>query len=124
MAVALAVAGGGALGALSRYGLDRWIEQRSESFFPWSTFAINTSGCFAVGFLIASLVDRHRTPEWLRIGLVVGFCGGYTTFSTFAQETLSSLEARDVAIALVSVTGSVVVGVTAVLAGTWAGRLV
>jgi len=87
MVVALAVGVCGAIGALSRYGLDAAIERRTESVFPWATFVINVSGCLAVGFVIAALVDRHRAPQWLRAGLVIGFCGGYTTFSTFAQET-------------------------------------
>ena len=124
MAVALVVVLGGAFGALSRYGVDEWIERRVESSFPWSTFVINTSGCFAVGFVIVALVDRHRAPEWLRVGLVVGFCGGYTTFSTFAQETLDLVEARDTWMAIASVTASVLVGVAALLAGTRVGRLV
>ena len=124
MAAALAVAVGGALGALSRYGVDAWIEQRSESTFPWSTFAINVSGCFAVGFVIAALVDRHRAPEWLRIGLVVGLCGGYTTFSTFAQETLDLVDTRALGIAVASVVASVALGVAAVLVGLRVGRLV
>ena len=124
MGVAFAVAVGGAFGALSRYGVDTWIERRAESVFPWATFAINFSGCFAVGFLIAAFVDRHRAPQWLRIGLVVGFCGGYTTFSTFAQETLDLVETRDMAIAAGYVAASVALGVVAVLIGTKVGRLV
>ena len=124
MPVAFGVAIGGALGVLSRYGIDTWIERRSEGAFPWSTFAINISGCFAVGFLIAAFVDRHRAPQWLRIGFVVGFCGGYTTFSTFAQETLDLVEARDVGIALANVSASVVLGVLAVFVGARVGRLV
>lgn len=123
MAVSLGVAIGGALGALSRYGVDTWVERRSDSLFPWATFLINVSGCFAVGFIVAALVDRHRAPEWMRIGLVVGFCGGYTTFSTFAQETLDTLEARDVATAALYVSASIAVGLVAVLAGTRLGRL-
>jgi CrcB protein len=124
MAVAFGVAVGGAVGALSRYGLDTWIERRSETLFPLSTFVINVSGCFAVGFIIAALVDRHRAPLWLRMGLVIGFCGGYTTFSTFAQETLDLVETRDLAIAFASVTASVLLGVSAVLIGVRVGRLV
>ena len=123
MAVSLGVAIGGALGALSRYGVDTWVERRSDSLFPGATFLINVSGCFAVGFIVAALVDRHRAPEWMRIGLVVGFCGGYTTFSTFAQETLDTLEARDVATAALYVSASIAVGLVAVLAGTRLGRL-
>ncbi len=124
MAVALGVAVGGAVGALSRYGLDAWIERRSESLFPWSTFVINVSGCFAVGFIVAALVDRHTAPQWLRMGLVIGFCGGYTTFSTFAQETLDLVEARDLAVAFASIAASVLLGVLAVLIGVRVGRLV
>ena len=92
MSVVVSVAVGGAFGAISRYGLDRVIEQRTESSFPWSTFVINVSGCLLVGFLIAAIVDRRSAPEWLRAGLVVGFCGGYTTFSTFSYETVALME--------------------------------
>ena len=112
---------GGAFGALSRYGLDRLIEQRGESTFPWSTFAIKVSGCVLVGFLIAA-IDRHSAPDCLRAGLVVGFCGGYTTFSTFARETLDLVAAREVAIAALSVSADVFLGVLAVVAGAWLGR--
>ena len=123
MAAAFAVAFGGSLGALSRYGVDTWIERRSESLFPWATFVINITGCFAVGFLIAAIVDRHNAPQWLRTGLVVGFCGGYTTFSTFAQESLDLVQARDIAIAAAYVVASVGIGIVAVLIGTRVGRL-
>jgi fluoride exporter len=124
MSVVVSVAVGGALGAVSRYGLDRVIEQRSESSFPWSTFVINVSGCLLVGFLVAALVDRRSAPEWVRAGLVVGFCGGYTTFSTFGQETLDLIEADEVVLAVLNVCASVVLGVLAVLAGARLARLV
>jgi len=123
MAAVVSVIVGGAIGALSRYGLDRVIEQRSDSSFPWATFVINVSGCVLVGFLIAALVDRHSAPEWVRAGLVVGLCGGYTTFSTFAQETLDLLEGRDVVLAALSVSGNVVLGVLGVVAGAQLARL-
>jgi fluoride exporter len=123
MPVALAVALGGACGALARYGLDRLIERRSEAVFPWSTFAINASGCLVIGVLIAALVDRHETPAWVRVGLVMGVVGGYTTFSTFAQETLDLLEENRVGLALTYSLGSVVLGVAAVYAGLKLGRL-
>jgi CrcB protein len=124
MFVVFGIAVGGALGALSRYGVDRAIEQRSESTFPLSTFVINVSGCLVVGFVIAALVDRGSAPDWLRAALVVGFCGGYTTFSTFAQETVDLLESRAAAVAVMSVAANVVVGVLAVLAGARLGRAV
>lgn len=118
----VAVALGGAFGAVARYGLDRVIERRSDSLFPWSTFVINIAGCLVIGVLIAALVDRHHTPDWLRAGLVIGVVGGFTTFSTFAQEELDLLETH-VVTALAYVMASVAVGVAAVFVGSRLGRL-
>jgi CrcB protein len=122
MPVIVGVALGGALGASARYGLDRFIEARSFAVFPWATFTINLTGCLLIGVIGESLVDRHHLPAWLRVGLVVGVIGGYTTFSTFAQETLTLVEARDLAIALAYVLGSVGTGIVAVYAGALLGR--
>jgi fluoride exporter len=122
MPVAVAVAAGGALGALARYGLDRLVERRSFSVFPWSTFAINVSGCFVVGLVIGALVDRHHAPQWIRAALVVGFCGAYTTFSTFAQETLDLTAANDYSVALLNISASVIAGLVAVFLGNHLGR--
>jgi CrcB protein len=83
----IAVALGGATGALARYGLDRLVEQQLVTVFPWSTFTVNVTGCFLAGLAVAALVDRHDLPDWVRTGIVVGFLGAYTTFSTFAQES-------------------------------------
>jgi CrcB protein len=124
MPIVLAVALGGAFGAMSRYGLDRAIESRSSSSFPWATLVVNVSGCLLVGFLIAAIVDRHEAPAWVRAGLVVGFCGGYTTFSTFAQETLDLMEGRASALAVANVVVSVVLGLLAVFVGARLARAV
>ncbi|MDX6488031.1 MAG: fluoride exporter [Gaiellaceae bacterium] len=122
MLVALAVAVGGALGALARYGLDRFVQHHVLTVFPWSTFTINVTGCLLVGVLIGALVDRHHTPEWLRIGTVLGFLGAYTTFSTFAQETLDLAEGPHLSVAFVYSVGSVALGVAAVALGLGLGR--
>jgi CrcB protein len=123
MPVVLAVALGGALGSVARHGVDRFIERRTSSIFPWSTFTINVTGCLLIGAVIGALVDRHHTPAWVRAGLVVGVLGGYTTFSTFAQEGLGLFEDGRSALALAYTLGSVVVGLLAVYAGTRLGRL-
>jgi CrcB protein len=107
MAVVLAVALGGSLGALARYGMMIFVERRSLSVFPWDVFVVNMTGCFAVGLLISALVDRHDTPEWLRIGLVLGFIGAYTTFSTFAQDLYDLGEAKEYALAALNLIASV-----------------
>ena len=124
MPTALAVALGGGIGAAGRYGLDRLIERRSFSVFPWSTFTINVSGCLVIGFVIAAVVDRSAGPSWLRVGLAMGVIGGYTTFSTFAQETLDLLEESRPLLAVVYAVGSVGLGVVAVVAGMALGRSV
>ena len=124
MPVLLAVVLGGAVGSVTRYGLDRFIERRSFSIFPWSTFAINATGCLLIGVVIAALVDHHHTPAWVRAGLVMGVLGGYTTFSTFAQEGLSLFEEGRSEVALAYLLGSVITGVIAVYVGSRIGRLI
>jgi CrcB protein len=122
MPVIIGVALGGALGASSRYFIDRLIEQHTFSVFPWATFTINLTGCFLIGVITEALVDRHHLPAWIRVGLVVGVIGGYTTFSTFAQESLTLLEARDFAVTLTYTLASVAIGILFVWFGGLAGR--
>jgi fluoride exporter len=98
------------------------IEHRTFSLFPWGTFAVNISGCFLAGTVVAALVDRHHLPAALRIGLVVGFLAAYTAFSTFAQETVDLAKAHDFGVALVNATASVAAGLGAVVLGTYVGR--
>lgn len=117
MPVVIGVALGGAIGASARYLIDRGIEERVSSLFPWSTFVINLTGCFVIGVFAAALVDRHHIPGWIRIGLIMGVVGGYTTFSTFSQETLGLVDAHDFGVALAYVGGSVLLGLAAVYAG-------
>jgi len=122
MLLVLAVAAFGAAGALTRYGLDRFIEHRLLAVFPWSTFAINMTGSFVAGVAVAQLVDRHDAPAWVRTGVVVGFLGAYTTFSTFAQETHDLFSEGHSTLAVANAAGSVAVGVTLVVAGIAFGR--
>jgi CrcB protein len=122
MPVILAVAFGGAIGSLARYGLDRLIERRSFAVFPWSTFTINTTGCLLIGLVIAAVVDRAQAPAWLRVGLVMGVLGGYTTFSTFAQETLGLIEESRLELAALYALGSLGLGVLAVFVGMRIGQ--
>jgi CrcB protein len=123
MPVIVGVALGGAFGASARYLLDHAIEQRSFSIFPWATFTINVTGCLLIGVVTEALVDRHHLPPWIRVGLVMGVIGGYTTFSTFAEEALSLFDAHDAAVALAYTIGSVVTGIAAVYAGEHLGRM-
>jgi CrcB protein len=122
MPVVVGVALGGALGASSRYLLDTLIERNVSSIFPWATFTINITGCLVIGICEATLVDRHDVPAWVRVGIVMGVIGGYTTFSTFAQESLQLFDARDVGVGLLYTVGSVVTGVAAAYLGSRLGQ--
>jgi CrcB protein len=89
--VVLAIAVGGALGALARYGITRVIAVPPHGF-PWATFWTNMSGAFALGFLLTFVLERLPPTRYLRPFFAVGFLGSYTTFSTFAVETVVLLK--------------------------------
>jgi CrcB protein len=94
-----------------------------ESLFPWATFTINVTGCFLNGLLVAIVVETLGAPSWLSRGLIIGFLGAYTTFSTFGAETYELTELGHWGLAVVNVVGCAVVGVGAVALGQTLGRL-
>lgn len=107
---------GGAAGSSARYLLAQGVQRLSGSLFPFGTMAVNVLGCLAVGFLSIRL-EGSTVPAHLRMALLVGVLGGFTTFSTFSLETMSLLERREVLLAV----GNVLVTLVACLAGCWAG---
>ena len=112
----LAVAAGGLVGAPSRYLLDRAVTSRIESGLPWGTFIINFTGSLLLGFL-TGLTLAGRIPISVKDLAGTGFCGAYTTFSTFTFETLRLLEEGRFLEAAGNVLVSVVVGLGAAGAG-------
>ena len=122
MGTIAAVAIGGGAGATLRYGLDRLIEQRSDSLFPWATFGINVSGCLLSALLVTLLVERLEAPTWLGVGAITGLVAGYTTFSTLALETYALFELKHVALGVLYVVSSATAGIAAIAAGQWIGR--
>jgi CrcB protein len=108
---------GGFLGAISRYALAVWIEQRWSQSFPLGTFVINVSGSFFIGLLMVLFTERFMVnPQW-RLLLVVGFLGAYTTFSTFEYETGALLKDGEWLFAMLNVVASVVAGFIALKLG-------
>jgi fluoride exporter len=87
----VAIALGGALGALARYEIAQWIKVAPEGF-PWATFVTNLSGAFVLGFFVTLVLERLRPTRYLRPFFAVGFLGAYTTFSTLAVETVLLLK--------------------------------
>ena len=119
---ALVVGIAGFAGAVSRYAIGSWVSRRSPTAFPWATFVINVSGCFALGFLMALFAGRWVPDPDVRAALTVGFLGAFTTFSTFAYETVSLRDVGSTATAAVYVVASVALGVAAAWLGSVAGR--
>ena len=108
---------GGATGSLTRYVVGTAIMTRLGARFPIGTMFINVSGSFLIGVLMTLLAERLQPhPNW-RLLLVVGFLGGYTTFSTFAWETLALVKEGGRWLGLLNVAGSVVFGYLAVWLG-------
>lgn len=114
MGTALAVAFGGAVGSVARYGVAQWVTPGGPS--AWATFAVNVTGAFALGVLVGYAENRGMDPV-LRAGLAIGLLGGYTTFSTFMYESVRQFEARGFAVAALNLVGSVLVGLVAVAFG-------
>lgn len=86
--IAVAVMVAGALGAISRYLVDDTVSRRVPVAFPWGTSVVNLSGSLVLG-VVVGLVTAHALPDGWRLVAGTGFCGGYTTFSTFAVETIT-----------------------------------
>ena len=116
----LAVACGGLVGAPARYLLDRFVSGRIGSDLPWGTFVINVSGSFILGVLIGLSLAHHLSPVPEAL-LGTGFCGAYTTFSTFAFESVRLIEAGRFLEAAGYLATSLVVGLVAAGAGVALG---
>lgn len=115
----LAVALGGAVGALARHGLSTAIAAAFGGRFPLGTLIVNVAGSFAMGGLAALFADRmHVAPE-VRLLLLTGLLGAFTTFSTFSVETLSLLQAGR----WLAAAANAALSVALCLAAAWAGAL-
>jgi CrcB protein len=127
----LALSLGGALGTASRYGLNGLISNHQAKHLPWAvtfplgTLVINVTGCFIIGFLAAisgpSMGRAWLRPEW-RDFLMIGFCGGYTTFSSYGLQTLNLARDSEWLFVAGNVIASNLLGLVAVYLGVVAGR--
>lgn len=106
------VAAGGAAGSVGRYLVSRWL----TTAFPWGTFTVNIVGSLLIG-LLTGLASKDMLSTEMRLLLVTGFCGGFTTFSTFANESYGMLDGGHVLTTALYVSASVFVGILAVYVG-------
>lgn len=115
--LALYIAVGGAIGSVTRYFLGMAIQQRAVTTFPLGTLMVNITGSFLLGFLLRATFSTTTLSPEQRAFLTTGFCGGYTTFSTFSFETAAMMEDGSYARAITYIGLSVVVSLVAVFAG-------
>ena len=107
---------GGMVGTVLRYYIGKLMSAKLSSGFPWATWTVNISGSVLLG-IIWSLHGGELIPDWLWLAVGTGFCGAYTTFSTFGYEFIQYLERRQYLRGMVYVISSVAVGLT----GAWLG---
>lgn len=116
MLAAFGVAMGGALGSLARYVVSIYVGRWLGSGFPWATLVINITGSFLIGALVETLALRWDTSQAMRAFLVVGLCGGYTTFSTFSLDVAVQLGRGATVAAALYVIASLTLSVAALYA--------
>jgi len=109
-------------GALARYGQMLLVGGIAGHAFPWSILSINVFGSFVMGFLFFETIERIAIDPELRTGLLTGFLGAYTTFSTFTLGTLKLIEIGAIGRGLLYSLGSIVLGLFAVMAGAHLSR--
>jgi CrcB protein len=118
----IAIAAGGAIGALLRYWTSVAVHARLGAGFPYGTLAVNVIGSLLMGFLYIWLIDRMAAGPAIRAFMLIGVLGAFTTFSTFSMETLNLLESGQAGRALINVLLSVIVCISAAGIGVFAAR--
>src|SRR4051812_4278143 len=112
--IVLLVALGAALGAPLRYLVDRVVQNRHDSLFPWGTFAVNAAGSFLLGSLATTSL---HTPAPVMAALGTGLCGALTTYSTFGYETVRLLQDHARLFAVINAAASIIAGLGAAVLG-------
>lgn len=113
----LLVGAGGFLGSISRYAVTQLTSRLWGDLFPWGTFSVNIIGSLLIGIIYGLAVHNNWLSADVRIFLAIGFCGSFTTFSTFSFDTVQLLNTGQMLPTILYVAGSVLLGLLAVFAG-------
>ncbi len=123
MAVLIAIALGGAIGSLARYGVTVWFENLLGAAFPYGIFLANIFGSLCIGIAFVLIVERALVADIWRPIVMVGFLGGFTTFSTFSLHAIGMMEEGRLSEAAIYVFGSVILSIAGAAAGIFLTRL-
>lgn len=108
---------GGGIGSIVRYLSSKWVYNIFPHHFPWGTFAVNITGCFLIGLFWGLSFKSFESNEHWKMFLMVGVCGGFTTFSAFTLEGIGLLKEQRLALFFLYVAGSVIMGLAATYLG-------
>ncbi|HXS56912.1 MAG TPA: fluoride efflux transporter CrcB [Hanamia sp.] len=122
MKLVLLIGAGGFIGSALRYLISLFIQNKVLSTFPFGTFAVNVLGCFLIGAVYALSERGNLGAEW-RLFLATGILGGFTTFSSFSNETVSMMRDAQYGPALLYVGSSVILGLVATFFGIFLIKL-
>lgn len=113
----LLVAMGGALGSVGRFLLSKAVQEHAATAFPVATFAVNVVGCFVIGLVYGLSLRGNEPAGDMKLLLATGFCGGFTTFSTFMNEGSALMKDEHYTYMMLYLFGSLALGLIAVLSG-------
>ncbi|MCJ9693824.1 fluoride efflux transporter CrcB [Rhizobium sp. PRIMUS64] len=113
----LLVAFGGAIGSVLRYYVGQWTLRLMGPTFPWGTLAVNVVGCFVIGVFAELIARKFNASTELRLLLITGFLGGFTTFSAFSLDAISLFERGEAVAGGIYIAASVGLSMAAVIAG-------
>jgi CrcB protein len=116
------VAFGGAFGSTCRYLIGLWTSRQFGPNFPWGTFGVNVVGSFAIGFIAELIARRLNASPEMRLLLITGFLGGFTTFSAFSLDVIALIERGSPVLGATYIVASVGISLGAVFAGLALGR--
>lgn len=120
----LLISAGAIVGANLRYWVGDWVAQRLGASFPYGTLVVNLTGTLILGIFITLAAERFLwDPRW-RVLVAIGFCGSYTTFSSYMLESVSLISSGQYATGLLNLFGSLVLGVMVMFAGIMIGRMI
>lgn len=114
---------GGGIGSILRYITTLWVDKYVQTTFPGGTFLVNILGCFLIGLLLGLFERNQLINTDVKFLFVTGFCGGFTTFSTFAMENIVLFQTDNTLLAFLYIAASILVGLLAVWSGFYIANL-